>query len=134
MHRVVFLVGLVFSAMGLLLFAAGANGKMQLKSSAKWLPMTLSATAYGLAVLILGGIIISIAVSKDVSRNISAEMNLPGSGKSSGDMKRFVSTGTSMRQQPPADQTEMLWQRPCGLGAGWGCGLGTQHFGWRGPR
>ena len=89
-----FLVGLVFSAMGMLLFAAGANGTMQLKSSANWLPITLSATACGLAVLILGGIIISIAVSKDVSHNMSAEMNLPGAGKAKDDMKHVVSTGT----------------------------------------
>jgi hypothetical protein len=89
-----FLVGLVFAAIGVLLFAAGANGTMQLKSSAKWLPVTLSATAPGLAVLVLGGIIIAIAVSKDISRNMLAEMNLPVSGRTRGEMKRVVSTGT----------------------------------------
>lgn len=89
-----FLVGLVFAAIGVLLFAAGANGALQLKSTGNWLPITLSATTPGLAVLTLGGIIIAMAVSKDVSRDMSAEMNLPSSGKNSGEMKRVVSTGT----------------------------------------
>ena len=101
-----FLVGLVFSAMGLLLFAAGANGAMQLKSSAKWLPITLSATAPGLAVLILGGIIISIAVSKDVSRNMSAEMNLPGGDKGDSGMKRSVSTSPHEPNESKRDEPE----------------------------
>lgn len=88
-----FLVGLVFAAIGVLLFAAGANGALRLKSTANWLPITLSATTPGLAVLTLGGIIIAMAVSKDVGRDMSAEMNLPSSGNS-GEMKRVVSTGT----------------------------------------
>ncbi len=87
-----FLVGLVFSAIGVLLFAAGANGAMQLESNAAWLPVTVSATAPGLAVLLLGGLIIALAVSKDVSRDLSAEMRLPSGSASSESKKRVIST------------------------------------------
>lgn len=101
-----FLVGLVFAGIGVLLFAAGANGAMQLKSSAQWLPISLSATAPGLAVLVLGGVIIAIAVSKDVSRNMSAEMKLPGAAKDDGEMKRVISTSPHEPKSKPSNEPE----------------------------
>lgn len=100
-----FLVGLVFSAIGVLLFAAGANGAMQLESTAAWLPLTVSATAPGLAVLLLGGLIIALAVSKDVSRDLSAEMRLP-SGSTSSESKNRVSSTPPVVPNSASPRTE----------------------------
>jgi hypothetical protein len=101
-----FLVGLLFAGFGVLLFAIGANGAMQMKSGAKWLPVTLSASAPGLAVLILGGLIIALAVSKDVRRNMSAEMHLPGSASDSGESKQEVSTPPDDAHAKPRTEAE----------------------------
>lgn len=101
-----FLVGLVFAAFGLLLFAAGANGSIQMQGSGNWLPMTMSASAPGLAVMILGGIIICIAVSKDVGRDMSAEMNLPNSSKSNSKIESKVSSGLHTPDEPPRSESE----------------------------
>ena len=98
-----FLVGLVFSAIGVLLFAAGANGTMRLSSTAKWLPLTLTATVPGLAVLLLGGMIIAISVSKNVSRDMTAEMNLSGS---SSQPKRMTSSATHEPEEAPRTEPE----------------------------
>lgn len=100
-----FLAGLVFSGIGVLLFAAGANGALDLKSENKWLPITLTATAPGLAVLALGGIIIAIAVSKDVSRNVFAEMDLSS-------FKNKAGTGSAALPSRPVDSKERARKEP----------------------
>jgi hypothetical protein len=101
-----FLVGLVFSAIGVLLFAAGANGTMRLSSTAKWLPLTLTATVPGLAVLLLGGIVIAISVSKDVSRDMTAEMNLGGFSTGGSQPKRTTSATTHDPEEAPRAEPE----------------------------
>lgn len=108
-----FLVGLILSGIGVLLFAAGANGSMQMKGNSNWLPITLSATTPGLAIMVLGGVIIALAVSKDVRRNMAAEMQMGSSFEQSSaspttkkQPEGSVSTPPHEPKGPPSDQPE----------------------------
>lgn len=101
-----FLVGLIFAGIGVLLFAAGANGALRLKGSAHWLPVSVSASAPGLAVLALGGIIIAMSVSKDVRRNMTAEMNLFGQDSGMEKAPTITSTKPHDPGGDPLDEPE----------------------------
>jgi hypothetical protein len=69
------LAGLVFVAAGLLLFSVGAAGTLRVTGTAEATRWSLTTAAPGLAVLILGGLLISLAVGKSVHSSFEASLS-----------------------------------------------------------
>lgn len=67
-------LGLVFVATGLLLFATNAIGPLKMRGKQGELGLSLESVAPGTAILIVGGVIISLAITKDVRRVFQASM------------------------------------------------------------
>lgn len=67
-----FLVGLFLAAFGMMLFAIGATGTVEASAEKNAVAVAIKSTTPGLAVLITSGIIIALAVTKNVQRKFEA--------------------------------------------------------------
>jgi len=107
-----FVTGLVFLAMALLLFAAGAVSAVRLPGMSGNSGLSLSTTAPGLVPTIIGGILIGLAVYKDIRRTCPASMEhsaprvtsepVRPQGAGEGLVTDATDTGKRKRPQVPA--------------------------------
>lgn len=69
-----FIIGMFFVVVGLLLFSAGFSGALDMEAKTAGLNFKLATAAPGLAAVVIGGAITIAAVTKDISRPISAQI------------------------------------------------------------
>ncbi len=69
-----FIAGMFFVVVGLLLFSAGFSGVLDMEARAGGFNLKMATAAPGLAAVVIGGAITIAAVTKDVSRSISAKL------------------------------------------------------------
>ncbi|QDV34518.1 hypothetical protein [Tautonia plasticadhaerens] len=92
--------GLFFSGIGVLLFSAGVSGALDLSGNRGRTRFSLTTAAPGIVCILLGAVIISFGVLKDVSRSLAAEV------------RRGLDVRLEARQEETTPATEGLPPRP----------------------